>query len=168
MKSIPQEVRPSAGDSVTVHKLDAAGVETWYYSGEVLRTTPTSITLVATFDREDRSLGGLELQRGDRFVETFYADRWYNVFRIHGGRDGRLKGWYCNVTRPAKIEPGHVYADDLALDLVVLPNGECQVLDEEEFEALQLTPEERETGLQALEELKTFASSHSAPFDINF
>lgn len=157
MKSIPQEVRPSAGDSVTVHKLDAAGVETWYYSGEVLRTTPTSITLVATFDREDRSLGGLELQRGDRFVETFYADRWYNVFRIHGGRDGRLKGWYCNVTRPAKIEPGHVYADDLALDLVVLPNGECQVLDEEEFEALQLTPEERETALEALEELKASA-----------
>jgi len=157
MKSIPQEVRPPAGDSVTVHKLDAAGVETWYYSGEVLRTTPTSITLVATFDREDRSLGGLELQRGDRFVETFYADRWYNVFRIHGGRDGRLKGWYCNVTRPAKIEPGHVYADDLALDLVVLPNGECQVLDEEEFEALQLTPEERETALEALEELKASA-----------
>jgi protein associated with RNAse G/E len=157
MKSIPREARPSAGDSVTVHKLDAAGVETWYYSGEVLRTTPTSITLVATFDREDRSLGGLELQRGDRFVETFYADRWYNVFRIHGGRDGRLKGWYCNVTRPAKIEPGHVYADDLALDLVVLPNGECQVLDEEEFEALQLTPEERESALEALEELKASA-----------
>jgi protein associated with RNAse G/E len=157
MKSIPQEVRLSAGDSVTVHKLDADGNETWRYAGDVLHTDSTSLTLVAAFDREDRSLGGLELQRGDRFVETFYADRWYNVFRIHGGRDGRLKGWYCNVTRPAKIEPGHVYADDLALDLVVLPNGEMQVLDEEEFEALQLTPEERESALEALEELKASA-----------
>lgn len=167
MKSIPQEDRPSAGESVTVHKLDADGNETWRYAAEVLRTTPTSITLVATFDREYRSLGCLELQRGDRFVETFYTDRWYNVFRIHDGRDGSLKGWYCNITRPAYIKTGHIYSDDLALDLVVLPNAEYQVLDEDEFEALQLTPEDREMALQALEELKAFLASLSGPFQLH-
>ncbi len=164
MKTTPQSDRPQVGDFVTVHKLDAAGVETWRYAGEVLQTTPTSITLVATFNREDRSLGGIDLQRGDRFVETFYGDRWYNVFRIHDGRDGRLKGWYCNITRPAQIEAGHVYADDLALDLVVLPDAETQILDEDEFEALQLTPEERATALEAVAELEALASSRAGVF----
>ncbi len=164
MKSIPQEDRPSTGDSITVHKMDANGNETWRYAGEVLRTDAASITLVATFDREDRSLGGIELQRGDRFVETFYSDRWYNVFRIHNSQDNNLKGWYCNVTRPAQIEPGHIYTDDLALDLVVLPNGEYQVLDEDEFEALQLSADEREVAIKALEELQALALSRTGPF----
>jgi protein associated with RNAse G/E len=164
MKSIPQEDRPRTGDTITVHKLDAAGNESWRYAGEVLRTTPASITLVATFDREDRSLGGIKLQRGDRFVETFYSDRWYNVFRIHNGQNDHLKGWYCNITRPAQVKTGHIYADDLALDLVVLPNGTFQVLDEDEFEALRLSPDERETALEALEELQALASSRAGVF----
>jgi protein associated with RNAse G/E len=163
--TFPSPDQPQIGDTVTVHKLDSAGNEIWHYPGEVLRTTQSSITLVAIFDREDRSLGGIDLRYGDRFIETFYRDRWFNVFRIHDGQDDRLKGWYCNITRPAKIEPGHIYADDLALDLVVRSNTDIQVLDKDEFEALQLKPEERQIALQALEELKTLASNNSAPFE---
>lgn len=108
----PQE-RPEPGDTILVHKLDDGGTEKLGYPGIVLDTTPSSITLEAIFDLEDRSLGDLRLQRGDRFIETHYGDRWYNVFRIHDGQDDHLKGWYCNITRPAKIEPGHIYAIDL-------------------------------------------------------
>ena len=161
----PQD-RSEPGDTILVHKLDAAGIEKLRYPGIVLHATPSSITLEAIFDLEDRFLGDIRLQRGDRFIETHYRDRWYNVFRIHDGQDDHLKGWYCNITRPAKIEPGHLYANDLELDLVVMPNAEYQVLDEDEFEALQLMPEERQMALQALEELKTFASSNSVPFEI--
>jgi protein associated with RNAse G/E len=161
----PSSDRPQVGETVTVHKLDSAGDETWRYPSEVLRITQASITLVAIFDREDRSLGGLELRRGDRFIETFYTDRWYNVFRIHDGQDDHLKGWYCNITRPARIEPGHIYADDLALDLVVLPDAEFQVLDEDEFEALDLSPDDRQKALGALEELKTFSVNLYGPFN---
>lgn len=159
----PQD-RPEPGDTILVHKLDDRGTEKLGYSGIILDTTPSSIILEAIFDLEDRSLGDIRLQRGDRFIETHYGDRWYNVFRIHDGQDGHLKGWYCNITRPAKIEPGHIYAIDLELDLVVLPNAEYQVLDEDEFETLQLTPEDREMALQAMEELKTLTSNRSGLF----
>jgi uncharacterized protein len=159
----PQD-RPEPGDTILVHKLDDRGMEKLRYPGNVLITTPSSITLEAVFDLEDRSLGDIRLQRGDRLIETHYGDRWYNVFRIHDGQDDHLKGWYCNITRPAKIELGHIYAIDLELDLVVLPDGEYQVLDEDEFEALQLTPEDRDRVIQALEELKAFSVSLSGPF----
>jgi hypothetical protein len=163
MKANPQD-RLKSGDTVLVSKLDAEGMEKLRYSGTVLHATPSSVTLEAIFDMEDRPLGDLQLQRGDLFIETHYFDRWYNVFQIRDGHDNHLKGWYCNITRPAKIEARRIYATDLELDLVVLPNADYQVLDEDEFKVLQLTPEEREMALIALEELKTLASSRSAPF----
>lgn len=154
-------------ETISVHKLDEQGEEVWQYSGVVLRRTAASVTLEAFFDREDVEFFGLHLRRGDRFVETFYNDRWYNVFRIYDVADEHLKGWYCNITRPARIEDNHVYADDLSLDLVVTPDGEMQVLDEDEFDTLRLTPEERQRAVDALEKLKTLAAARSGPFSIH-
>ncbi|OQY20658.1 MAG: hypothetical protein B6I35_10355 [Anaerolineaceae bacterium 4572_32.2] len=45
-------------------------------------------------------LGYVALEPSDRWTECFYTDRWYNVFEIHAADDS-LKGWYCNITRPA-------------------------------------------------------------------
>ncbi|MBE9508279.1 MAG: DUF402 domain-containing protein, partial [Chloroflexi bacterium] len=86
------------------------------------------------------------------------------IFEIHGG-DGRLKGWYCNITRPARIDAREVAAEDLALDLWVAPDGECRVLDEDEFAALPLTPVEREAAQQALAELQAMVKQQVPPFD---
>jgi hypothetical protein len=122
------------------------------------------VTLEAAFDHHDEDFHGLRLRRGDRFVETFYADRWYNVFAVHDVESGERKGWYCNLTRPAKIEDGDVWAEDLALDLVVLPDGSQVVLDREEFEALRLAPDELHHALAALEELRRLASAGDGPF----
>lgn len=82
---------------------------------------------------------------------TFYADRRYNAFEVHAA-DGRLKGWYCNITRPARIADTEVSAEDLALDLWVDPQRRVTVLDEEEFAALDLSPVERTAALAALRE----------------
>jgi hypothetical protein len=108
-------------------------------------------------------LGFVDLEPRDRWIETFYADRWYNIFEIYAS-DGRLKGWYCNITRPARIGRGEVEAEDLALDLWVSPSGETEVLDEDEFDALPLQPEERRAGLDALAELQRMAAEGVAPF----
>jgi PncC family amidohydrolase len=96
------------------------------------------------------------LEPGDRWIETYFADRWYNVFEIYGA-DGRLKGWYCNVTRPADISATEVCAEDLALDLWVDSHGRTTVLDEEEFTALPLSADERTAALAALEKLQEMA-----------
>jgi protein associated with RNAse G/E len=142
-------------EAIVVHKLDEKGEEVWRYSGQLLEQTETSITLEARYDGEDKHYHGLMLRNSDRFVETFFSDRWYNVFAIHDVDSDMLKGWYCNVTRPATIEAGHVYADDLALDLIVLLDGTWKVLDEEQFADLELTLDERQHALNAITELQT-------------
>jgi predicted RNA-binding protein associated with RNAse of E/G family len=153
-------------ESIKIHKLNEKGLEVWCYDGVVLSRTPTSITLQATFDRDEIVFEGLLLKRGDRFVETFYSDRWYNIFEIYDALDDQLKGWYCNVCRPAQIEDGHVYAEDLALDLIVYPEGDWRILDEDEFSDLALSQKEREQAKGALDQLIDLARHRKEPFKV--
>ncbi|HEY74489.1 MAG TPA: DUF402 domain-containing protein, partial [Thermoflexia bacterium] len=76
-----------------------------------------------------------------------------------------LKGWYCNITRPARITSDEVAAEDLALDLWVAPDGEMLVLDEDEFAALALPPAEHDAAQQALAELQAMVRRKAPPFD---
>lgn len=120
----------------------------------------------ARFSRYERlDLGYAVFERGDRFVEHFYSDRWYNVFAVYARVGGRLKGWYCNVTRPAQIEDGHVRAVDLGLDVWVDPQGGALLLDEEEFAALPLEAEEVAQARAAVEEIRRLAREGKAPFE---
>ncbi len=151
---------------ITVHKLDHNGVEKLTWSGEVLERDEARVTLEARFARERMELGYVTLTPGDRFVETFFADRWYNVFALYDAADGRFKGWYCNITRPARFADGHIYSDDLALDYFVQPSGREFILDEDEFTALPLSPEEAASARAALAELRAFAAGHSGPFAV--
>ena len=141
-------------DQVIVKKLNPAGQETWRYSGRVLERSANRLVLEAEFNRDDLPFHEIVLRRGDRFVETFYADRWYNVFAIHDIDDDRLKGWYCNISYPAEFGDGIISYIDLALDLLVYPDGRQLVLDEDEFNALALPPEVQQRVRQALEELE--------------
>jgi hypothetical protein len=147
-------------EPVLVEKLNLAGEVTVAWRGTVLARTPTSVVLEAIFTRGPMPLGYVTLAPGDRFVETFYSNRWYNIYAIYDGASGAFKGWYCNITRPAEIGPApegaglHVRAVDLALDYFRGPDGRELVLDEEEFVALPLSPEEVAACRAALAELR--------------
>jgi len=141
-------------DAVVVIKRNLAGAETWRYNGQVLARGAHWVRLEAYLNRDDRPFHGLVLGRGDRFVETFYSDRGYNIFEMHAREDDALKGWYCNVSRPAEISEGIVSYIDLALDLLVYPDYRQLVLDEDEFAELALTPGEVAAARQALSELQ--------------
>ncbi len=151
------------GKALTVYKLDSNGREVWQYPATVLERGPRHVRLEAFFNRGDMELGYAVFRRGDRFVETFYSDRWYNIFAVYGREDDVLKGWYCNVCRPAEIGEAAVRCDDLALDVWVTPAGETLVLDEDEFAALTLTPEERHHARHALDQLLRDAKSGRLP-----
>lgn len=151
-------------DQVTVRKLDHAGHEVISYAGEVLRRSDRAIVIRSTWDREPMDLGFVVLEPRDQWTETFYSDRWYNVFEIRSRR-GRLKGWYCNVARPARITEDEVAAEDLALDLWVAPDGDMKVLDQDEFADLALSSEERRRARHALAELKLMVAREGRPFD---
>lgn len=148
---------------VTILKLDADGREIIRYTGRLLERSANAIRLEATFELDDVTTLHFTFRRGDRLVETFYTDRWYNVFAVYDGRDGALNGWYCNIGRPARIDGDTVSQQDLALDLWVSPDGACRWLDEDEFAALSLTPAERTAVAAARAHLLRLARQGALP-----
>jgi protein associated with RNAse G/E len=142
---------------VTIHKLNADGKELWCYEGLVLEHNQILITLEARFDRDDVDIEDLQLRRGDRFVETFYFDRWYNVFEIYQEETNLFKGWYCNITRPAWLDGIHLFAEDLGLDLIVMPDRRMTVVDQDDFDKLTIPAVDRIKAREALDELIDFA-----------
>src|SRR5829696_2835325 len=139
---------------ITVQKKDLAGEVKYVYEGVVLSRDEHSIVLEALFDRADMPFIDVIFKTGDRFVEYYYTDRWYNIFTIHDRDDGNVKGWYCNIGKPAVIEDSIVSYVDLALDLWVSTSGEQTVMDQDEFEALDLDEELRTGALMGLDQLK--------------
>ncbi len=141
-----------------VLKKNLADEVTWQYEGVILHREENAVTLEALFNRDDMPFMDIVLKRNDRFVETFYSDRWYNIFEIYDRDDGKFKGWYCNIGMPAVIEDDLVSYVDLALDLWVSVNGKQTILDEDEFERLNLDDLLRQKvydGLKELQELLT-------------
>lgn len=150
---------------ITVVKNDHRGVRLWEYTGTLVAQGDTWIQLEALFNRDTFDAGYMVYRRGDRFVEWFYSDRYYNVFRMYDAESGQLKGWYCNITRPAMITATLIAADDLALDVFVSPDGIITVLDEDEFAALPLGEAEREAALAAVTEIRDRVERREPPFD---
>jgi uncharacterized protein len=155
-------------EAVLVDKLNLAGEVTVQWSGQVLKRGEREMVLEATFTHAARDLGYVRLGPGDRFIEHYYTDRWYNVFAIYDA-EGAFKGWYCNITRPAEImaAPGGgvwVRAVDLALDYFRQPDGHEFILDEDEFAGLPLSPHEVSAARAALAELRALAAAGQGPF----
>ena len=141
---------------ITILKLNLKQQVTWRYKGNILAENDIKIVLQAFFNRENIPFHGILLKKGDRFVETFFFDRWFNIFEIHDRDSDQRKGWYCNIGFPAKKEGQVLSYIDLALDLLVYPDGKQLVLDEDEFDELSLTPDVKNQALKALEELKAY------------
>ena len=152
-------------NDILVLKCDHEGREVFRYEGEVLQRNADVVCLRAVFQHDDVAFGCVTFQRGDVFTEWFYSARWYNVFRIEDGASGALKGWYCNITRPAQLGEAVVSADDLALDVFVGPDGALQLLDEDEFAGLSLSAQEHAAILQAVEQIRQAVAAGCAPFD---
>jgi hypothetical protein len=149
---------------ITVIKRNQDGQEVLRFAGVVLRQEPDGITLEAKFTHADVLVNHTILRRADRFIEKYYTDRWYNIFEIHDREDDRLKGWYCNIGKPAVVEAeNRISYVDLALDLWVAPDGTQTVLDEDEFAALDLDAETRSRARAALEELQKRFSNSKEP-----
>ena len=151
-------------EQVTIRKLDHAGRQVAVYPGQVLWQEEGAIVLRTIWDRPSLDLGFVALETGDLWTEHHFTGQWYNIFEICAS-DGRLKGWYCNITRPARIAAGGIEAEDLALDLWVAADGTMQVLDEDEFAALPISPQERQAALDALAKLQAMVSQKMPPFD---
>ncbi|WP_434588258.1 DUF402 domain-containing protein [Streptomyces sp. A5-4] len=96
-----------------------------------------------------RDFGFVRFEPGDVFTEHYWRDRWYAVKEVRSG-DGTLKGWYCDVTRPAVVLTDRVEVEDLDLDLWVSADGSAILrLDEDEFEESGLADRDPQAAAEA-------------------
>ncbi|MFH8795091.1 DUF402 domain-containing protein [Streptomyces sp. NPDC017941] len=154
---------PSAEPSdVEVH-LRKAGRTKIRYPARLLADDGTRVTVRAPWAGAGvRDFGFVRFEPGDVFVEHFWRDRWYAVKEVHAA-DGTLKGWYCDVTRPAVRTDAVVTVEDLDLDLWCSADGSTVLrLDEDEFAASSLPatdPAAARSARAALDTLERIAGA---------
>ncbi|MFD4725668.1 DUF402 domain-containing protein [Streptomyces seoulensis] len=131
------------------------------YPATLLADDGTRVSVRAPWAGEGvRDFGFVRFEPGDVFTEHYWRDRWYAVKEVRAG-DGTLKGWYCDITRPAVRSGAELAVEDLDLDLWVSADGtDVLRLDEDEFAASGLA--ERDPGAaasarSALDELEALA-----------
>jgi predicted RNA-binding protein associated with RNAse of E/G family len=151
---------------ITIIKRDPNGQHVLSYTGNVLQRDETSICIEAWFTLNPVDVALFTIERGDRMVEWFYTDRYYNVFRVHDGDSDTVKGWYCNITRPAEISQDSVASDDLALDVVIIPDGTYRILDDDEYQGLTLSRTEQDGVYAAITLIRALVSANLPPFDV--
>jgi predicted RNA-binding protein associated with RNAse of E/G family len=154
--------------TIKVHLVKPRRQKTVIYEGVILVQEPGYLLVHARWERGPMDLGYVVFAPGDHFFEHYYTKRWYNIFEVRSAA-GDLKGWYCNITRPAIFGDEVVTSEDLELDLFVAPDRRHPLrLDLEEFEALALDVTESEAyeaALHALHELEEMARTGVSPFD---
>lgn len=79
------------------------------------------------------TVGPLALPAGAETVAHFWPDRPYTAYHWLGAT-GRTLGIYLNAASDVEISPGQVRWRDLALDLLVTPDGHVAVLDEDDVQ----------------------------------
>ncbi|MFF6950053.1 DUF402 domain-containing protein [Streptomyces iakyrus] len=131
------------------------------YSGELLSDDGTRVAVRAPWAGSGvRDFGFVRFESGDVFTEYYWRDRWYAVKEVRSAT-GALKGWYCDVTRPAVRSGPELVVEDLDLDLWRSADGsDVRRLDEDEFAESGLAetdPEAARAALAALDELESLA-----------
>ncbi len=131
------------------------------YPADVVRDDGVRVTVRAPWAAPGvRDFGFVRFEPGDVFTEHYWRDRWFAVKEVRTGAGG-LKGWYCDITRPAVLRDGELLVEDLDLDLWVSADGSSVLrLDEDEFEESGLAgrdPAAAEAALRALDELEHLA-----------
>jgi protein associated with RNAse G/E len=138
------------------------------FTGEILIDTPSYRLIRAPWGRARLDLGYVTFEEDDVFFEHYYTERWFAIFELRTA-DGLLKGWYGNISRPARFTADAIYSDDLDLDLFVPPDRRTPLrLDVEEFEGrgvAESDPAAYAAAYAALDELEQMARAGAAPFD---
>ncbi|MFJ1882103.1 MULTISPECIES: DUF402 domain-containing protein [unclassified Streptomyces] len=151
----------SSAEAAVVVALVKAGRTKIRYPADVVRDDGVRVTVRAPWAAPGvRDFGFVRFEPGDVFTEHYWRDRWFAVKEVRTGAGG-LKGWYCDIARPAVLRDGELLVEDLDLDLWVSADGSSVLrLDEDEFEESGLAgrdPAAAGAALRALDELEHLA-----------
>lgn len=131
------------------------------YKGELIGDDGTRVSVRAPWAGAGvRDFGFVRFEPGDVFTEYYWRDRWYAVKEVRAA-DGGVKGWYCDIARPAVVSGTELVVEDLDLDLWrSADGGDVRRLDEDEFAGSGLVerdPRAAAAALAALDELEALA-----------
>jgi hypothetical protein len=149
---------PAAEVSVVLVK---AGRTKIRYAATLLHDDGTRLAVRAPWAGAGvRDFGFVRFEAGDVFTEYYWRDRWYAVKEVRSAA-GVLKGWYCDITRPAVLTGTELVVEDLDLDLWRSADGtDVRRLDEDEFAESGLAdrdPGAAAAAVAALDELERLA-----------
>ncbi|MFJ3196084.1 DUF402 domain-containing protein [Streptomyces griseoviridis] len=144
-------------------RLVKAGRTKIRYTAGLLHDDGVRIAVSAPWAGEGvRDFGFVRFAPGDVFTEYYWRDRWYAVKEVRDS-SGVLKGWYCDVTRPAVLTGSELLVEDLDLDLWRSADGtDVRRLDEDEFAASGLAerdPRAARAATSALDDLAALAAT---------
>ena len=149
---------------ITVNKLNSLGEIKIQYQGEIIERLADRIIIQAYWELPKKDLGYTCFEPGDRFIEYYFSNRWFNIFDISNASNVR-KGWYCNIAEPAAINDDQIKQIDLLLDVWVDPWGTPLLLDEDEFEVdTTLDDGQRQGARQGLNDLLQMIAAQFTPF----
>ncbi|MET9735402.1 DUF402 domain-containing protein [Streptomyces sp. NPDC006458] len=133
------------------------------YPAALLSDDGTRITVRAAWAGAGvRDFGFVRFEPGDVFTEHYWRDRWYAVKEVRAA-SGELKGWYCDITRPAALTGTELVVEDLDLDLWCSADGtDVRRLDEDEFEASGLASKDPRAASEAVAALDALEASARA------
>lgn len=153
---------------VDVIKLYPTGTEATRYTASVLDEAMPNpwVAVQATWVMKRVDAHGLVFEPGDKLIEYFSPDHWYDAFRVESP-DGDIRGWYGNVTYPTKFALNCITWHDLYLDVIKLADGSVQLCDEHELVESKLSvtdPQLHRTVIENAAILMALAVEGSFPF----
>ncbi|MFQ5859347.1 MAG: DUF402 domain-containing protein [Anaerolineae bacterium] len=113
---------------------------------------PGHVVLRYVVTGEGGEVAGIRLPGGTITYAYYWTDRPYNVYHWLLP-DGSTAGYYFNLADQTEIGEDYVEWRDLIVDILITPDGRCQVLDEDELPA-DLGPATRATLKRAKAEIR--------------
>jgi protein associated with RNAse G/E len=159
-----------ANTPVTVRALKYDGQEYRRWQAHFAGLVPAGVVLTAIFNPVVE--GRTPFFGGDDAVEYFYGERGYNIIAGYAP-GGALRACYCNICLPATFaiapEGPEIHFIDLDLDVLVWPDGRCDVTDEDDFARNSITyrypPAIQSAARDAVSALLRAVAARHAPFD---
>ncbi|WP_235822882.1 DUF402 domain-containing protein [Cytobacillus massiliigabonensis] len=122
------------GDTIIERKIryDSTLVE---YSCRLLQSQNQKIVLFHIIQDSFTMIASqtkLTIPRGSYTIAYYWKDRPYNLY-IWRDSNGQLLGCYFNIVKHTEMTDQFVSFKDLIIDILVLPNGDYYILDEDEL-----------------------------------
>ncbi len=160
------------GDRLNVVKLAPGGSDVARYPGTVIARENAGewVVVQAVWEYQQIDVAGLTFAPDDVLKEWFSPHHDFNAFALHTA-NGVFKGWYANVTYPARLNaetaPPTLSWHDLYVDVIAMPDGTTIVCDEDELAASGLEkgdPRLHRRILRARDEILHRLDRRVAPF----